>query len=63
MSTVAKIKRPPIVGILPLILCVSGVNSRAFDLKKRRESAINGSPNTRENNKEVSKEATARTLT
>jgi hypothetical protein len=63
ISTIAKINTPPMVGILSFFLWVSGVNSRALDRKKRREIAIKYPPNSRKLAKEVSKEATARTLT
>src|SRR5579863_5360845 len=58
-----KIKTPPIVGMLSFFLCASGVNSRTLDLKNRREMVMNKGPNIKKVAKELSKEATARTLT
>src|SRR5579863_2196183 len=62
-TIIAKIKTPPIVGMLSFFLCVSGVNSRAFERKNRREMVIKKGPNIKKVAKELSKEATARTLT
>src|SRR6266403_5134489 len=56
ISIIAKINTPPMVGILSFFLCVSGVNSRALDRKKRREMAIKRGPKSKKVAKEESKE-------